>query len=334
MDRRADRIQKGLALTEVAKLVFDALDFALAEKVMVRIEGDARFGKTEAMETWCNMRPGLARLVRVPCDNSMNSFLKRIGEALGVDCSYGSSPSRLKDRVEYIIQHSGLFLCLDEGAFMIPQNYSATTPPHRLNWVRTEIVDRELPLAIAVTPQAFKPAVDKFVRKTGYSMAQYFGRNFLTKTLPSSLGEADMIAVARIHFPELDEDALGYIAAEARLSQNYLQAVDAIARRARFLAARRHGRISVQDIEAAVSEVLPRRQAAPCHKRMPDQVSVTDFTSSPRHGGKVPDHSPIPAPRATQPAGAGAGVPSHFGNRSLCGAGRKVCETEPVSGHS
>ena len=58
MDRRAARVQKRIAMTEVATQVFDTLDFALAERVMVRIEGSSRFGKTEAMKTWCEMLAG------------------------------------------------------------------------------------------------------------------------------------------------------------------------------------------------------------------------------------------------------------------------------------
>src|SRR5882762_3592785 len=132
---------------------------------------------TQALEKLNRWRPGAicgpAWLVRVPCSNSMSDFFKRIGEALGIDCSYGSNPQRLKERIEYIIQHSGLFLIFDEGAFLIPQNYSENTPQQRLNWVRTEIVDRYLPLAMSVTPQAFWGDVGRFVKKTKYTMEQY-----------------------------------------------------------------------------------------------------------------------------------------------------------------
>ncbi len=258
MGRHARQAQRRLAMTDVAKLVFDALDYAQAERVMVRIEGGSRFGKTEALQTWCDMRPGLARLVRVPCDNGMGSFYRRIGEALGIECSFNSNVCRLKERIEYVVKHSGLFLVLDEGAFLIPQEYTESTAPHRLNWVRTEIVDRNLPLAIAVTPQSFEAAVSRFVKKTRYTMEQFFGRNFLTRRLPAALPEADLVAVAKIHFPEMDEVTLGYIASEARLSQNYLQAVEGIAKLARWKAARANRSLGLKDLKAAVAEVLSR----------------------------------------------------------------------------
>ena len=71
-------------MTAVAKKVFDALDYALQERVMVRIEGDSRFGKTESVRAWADMRPGLARIVRVPESNSLSDLLRSVLDALGI----------------------------------------------------------------------------------------------------------------------------------------------------------------------------------------------------------------------------------------------------------
>ena len=333
MEAQAVKVQKRLAMTKVAELILDRLDYALAEKVMVRIEGGSRFGKTEALSAWVEMRPGLARLVRVPCDNSMASFFKRIGEALGIDCSYGTNSSRLKERVEYIIQHSGLFLVLDEAHFLCPMNFSATTAPHRLNWVRTEIVDRGLPLAISVTPQAFKGAIDRFVKKTRYDMTQFFGREFLPCTLPEVLSEKDLIAVARIHFPGMSENALGYIANEARLSQNYLQAVEAIARRTRFLAGKHGGAAKLKDIQTAVSEVLARNPIDAGRAVEPAEIDLLEVvTAMPKAASRRSVNVTLTPPeRGIQPALMGAGSGEVLDSRSLRGAGLERVSTELVS---
>jgi hypothetical protein len=326
MDRAAVKVKQRLAMTEVAKLIFDRLDYALAEKVMVRIEGGSRFGKTEALSAWVDMRPGLARLVRVPCDNSMVSFFKRIGEALGIDCSYGSNPSRLKERVEYVIQHSGLFLLLDEAHFLAPMNFTENTSPHRLNWVRTEVVDRHLPLAISVTPQAFKGAIARFVKKTRYDMTQFFGREFLPCVLPEVLSEADLIAVARIHFPGLGDNALGYIANEARLSQNYLQAVEAIARRTRFLAGKRGGAVRLKDVETAASEVLARNPISADQGDKGAQIDSREAAPSvtrPAAGRRV--NGPLkPVARGVLPARMGTGKDEVFDSCSLSAGTERV----------
>ena len=260
MDRRAKEVSKRLAMTEVSKKVFDALDYALQERAMVRIVGESRFGKTESIRAWADMRPGLARVVNVPCSNSLADLLRNVAQTLGIAVKYGTRAQVLWERVEYILQQSHMFLILDEAAFLVPQNYTADTAPARLNWVRTEVVNRGLPLALVETPQTFLPAADRFVKKTGFAMQQFFGRNHRIVQLPGELEEADMIAVARIHFPEMGDDYLALIADLAGLSENYLQTVEAVAKLARYIARREgHRRITVSDIENAASEVIPQR---------------------------------------------------------------------------
>ena len=230
MDLRAKAVSKRLAMTAVAKKVFDALDYALQERVMVRIEGDSRFGKTESVRAWADMRPGLARVVEVPCSNSLEDLLRCVAESLGIGFSYGTRGQVLRERIRYVLRQSGTFLILDEAAFLLPQNYSATTAPARLNWVRTEVVNRKLPLALIHTPQTFMPAVDKFVKKTAFSMQQFTGRNYRTVEVPTEMDREDLIEVAKIHFPELGYEYLEVIADLAELSENYLQTVEAVAK--------------------------------------------------------------------------------------------------------
>lgn len=249
-----------------------------------------------------------------------------------MDVSYGSRSQRLKERIEYVLQHGGLFLVLDEAAFLVPQNYTAATAPARLNWVRTEIVDRGLPVAVVVTPQSFLPAVQRFVKKTGYAMEQFFGRNYRTVQLPAELEEEDMIAVSRIHFPELGDEYLALIADLARVSENYLQAVEAIAKLARYIARReKHRRVTVADIEAAASEIIPRRHV--------DQVSapaeLAEPARAPRATSGAPErrfNAPLSTPaRGLKPAGERAGAGVDLQSSSLRGAAPVMADSEPVS---
>jgi hypothetical protein len=289
MDRHADAVSKRLAMTSVAALVYDALDFAFEERAMVKIVGNPRFGKTEALRAWCEMRPGRARFVNVPSSNSLSDLHRAFGQAAGMDVSYGSRHQRLKERLEHVLQQSGLFFVLDEGAFLMPQNYSATTPPARLNWVRTEVTDRGLPLALVVTPQNFDPLVDRYVKKTGYAMEQFLGRVVRTVVLPEELTPAEMVDVARIHFPEMGTEYLELIADLASVSENYLQAVESIAKVARHRA-RRAGRVAVtvDDIEGAASEVVRLRPAATAPAiQKPDSDSPEEPPSR-RSRAKVP----------------------------------------------
>jgi hypothetical protein len=296
MDRRAETIKTRLALTAVARAVFDALDYAQSERCMVHVSGDPRFGKTEVVETFCSMWPGRARLVTVPCSDSDTDLYKAIAEALGINFNHRVKRLDLKARVEYVLRHGGLFLIFDEAAFLLPQRFSQTTPPMRLNWVRQQIVDRKLPFAMVTTPQTYQHALTKFVKKTGYRIEQFVGRNLLTVNLPMDLSHADLIAVAKIHFPELDSDYLDLIAGKAMQSESYLKAVEAIAKRARYLArANRHRAITMGDLDAAINDVMPAR---------PQIESVEE---PPRKRRAAPLQSPLKVDAERGPHRAGSG---------------------------
>ncbi|MGZ5568522.1 MAG: ATP-binding protein, partial [Limisphaerales bacterium] len=258
MDAWSKQASSAIAMTEVSNQVFDALNYALAERGMVEVIGDSRFGKTESIKAWCAMRPGVARLVAVPSSNSEIDLLKAIGAALGI--TYGLSPDthQLKDRVEYVLRHSGLMLVLDEAHFLWPVRYSKTSAPARLNWVRTELADKRIPVALCYTPQAWKQVTDSFVRTTRYAMEQFAGRPLMKKVLPKELSKADLTAVAKIHFPDLDRDFLDWIVETARASEGYIATMEAIARRVRYNAkASGKSRITFADIEHAAGEVAP-----------------------------------------------------------------------------
>jgi len=263
MELHAKDASKRLAMTAVTKKVFDALDYALQERTTARIEGDSRFGKTESAKVYADMRPGLVRMVRVPSSNSGEDLIRAVAEALGIAFSYGTRIQVLRERVRYVLRQLGILLILDESHYLVPQNYTKTTAPQRLNWVRAEVMDAGMPLALIHTPQTFLPDADKFVKKTGFAMQQFFGRIYRTVRLPDELPRADLIAVARIHFPEMSDDHLDVIADLAEVSENYLQTVEAVAKLARYIARREgHRRITVSDIEAAAYEVIPGRAAS------------------------------------------------------------------------
>src|SRR5262249_6710491 len=153
-----------LAMTTVAKRVFDAMDFAVQERAVASVKGNARFGKTESARVYCQMHPGRFRLLDVPSSNALSDLYMAVAKAFGLDGSYGSGAQRLRSRIEYILEHTGIGLALDEFHFALPQNYTPTTAPARLNWIRTEIMRRELPLVLLMTIQtdADRNAVDLF----------------------------------------------------------------------------------------------------------------------------------------------------------------------------
>jgi hypothetical protein len=263
MDERAGQVEARLAETVVAVKVFDALDYANSERVMVRIEGDSRFGKSEAVETWAAMWPGRARVVRTPPSNNERDLYRAVAEAFGIHQTFGSRGETLKDKVEFVIRFSGIMVIFDEGAFLLPSNITATTAPARLNWIRSAIVDRKVPCVIVVTPQSYNGAVNRFVKKTQYSIEQFLGREAMRVPLPNELPHEDLVSVAQVHFPEADDDLLELIAGTAMQSESYLKAVENIARRARYNAQKRGAkRLALRDVEKAIGEVMPAPSVA------------------------------------------------------------------------
>lgn len=318
-----------LAKTAVTDKVFDALEYAFSERCMVRIEGDSRFGKTESIRAWCESRPGLARLVNVPSSNTLCDLLRKVADALGIPWTYNTTQAELKIKVEFVIKHSGLFIVLDEGAFLLPQTYNRNTSPARLNWVRTEIVDRGLPLALVVTPQTFGPAVERFVRATKYAMEQFIGRTLYTAQLPCELAIGDLKAVAAVHFPELSDDALTFVAGAAMVSDNYLMAVEAIAKRARFIARReKRPSVTTADLDLAVSEVIPSAPALRAAvETSPAKVTHPRQRKAIENPFKAPGRAmetPLRSPRITRESDP------VFERRSLRGAGLERTEAELI----
>lgn len=271
LKHHADKVgSHAVARTAVVEKVFDALDFAWDEGLMVAIEGDPRHGKTEAINAYCAMYPGRARLVTIPSESTDTDFFMAIGDALqlpmnGPSCNVGD----LRRRIDYVLKKSRLMLIFDEFHFAIPQQYSTTTAPKRMNWIRTRICDRGLPTALLITPQSFDEAFRKFARKTQHRFDQFFGRT-ARFALPATLSHSDVIAVAEKHFPEIDRDYLGLIAGRAmqcqpgeepsgRIQPGFLHGIKVTASRARHLAKRagRPGSITEEDVKRAMDEQMP-----------------------------------------------------------------------------
>ncbi|HEV7926680.1 MAG TPA: ATP-binding protein [Verrucomicrobiae bacterium] len=258
MDAHAERVKTGLALTQVVALVNDRLDYAWQEKCLVKIEGDARTGKSEAIKAWCFAYPGQARLVATPSSNSLRDLLLAVADVVGLPYTPNVDTSDLKDRVQFVIRHSRLFLIFDEAHWLLPSSYGRNTNPARLDWVRSEIVDKGLPVALVCTPQAFTRGVEKFQKWTGYNFAQFFGRIMLNATLPNELSESDLLAVVKIQGPDIPEKFHRLIAGWAQQSGGYLKTIEAVCSRARYIARRDgHSAVTLADVELTASEVIP-----------------------------------------------------------------------------
>jgi hypothetical protein len=246
----AERVKKKLAMTEVAIMVFDALDSAWSLKMFVRIDGNTRFGKSEAVKIWCAMYPGRARYVRTPSQNPLIDLVNKIAKALG---------TRLwPDDVQTVLEEGSLGWFFDEAHYLFPVRFTELTVPHRWNYVREHIVEPRSPCAIITTPQSYDGQMEKFKKTTSYSIGQIEGRVNRHIRLPEKLKEHDLELVARIHFPELEGPRLAMVVNAALLAPSFLQSMENIAKLSRWNAdKRKSAKVTFEDIRLAILEVAP-----------------------------------------------------------------------------
>jgi len=255
MQSRSSKVKAEIAPTTITEKVFEALDYAWGKKAVVHISGSARYGKTESLQTYCKAHPGRARLVHTVGGNGERELLLGIAEALGVPINRTAAVSTLKERITYVLHATRVMLVFDEAQFLLPTRVTSLTAPARLNFIRREIVDRGLPCVFAATPQAYNKAVRDFVTKTKYVMEHWLGRIDLSYPLPEEFTKEEVLEVARLRFAEVPEKVLRLIVARAQQSEHFLHALQAIGKRAEWIAEKRGGRSpSLEDVQRASDE--------------------------------------------------------------------------------
>jgi hypothetical protein len=304
LDLHAARVGQHLAKTETAERVFEALQFALEEQCAVSIEGDTRFGKTESVGKWAEMRPGVARVIRTPCSNVKYDLWKNTAEALGFEVPLGMPKRELQRKIEFVLRHGRLFLIFDEAHYLFPRLVSRNTTPARLDWIREQIMDHHSPLALVSTPQEFAHSMKRFVKTTNHNIDQFLKRLSHTVTLSPKFNEADLMNVARLRFPDLPESYLQLIVAKALQTEDFYVTVERIAKWARFSARQNgHARTTLEDLDKAIEKVIGTAAPVPFTmaertRRLAAPPVVMSSSVKPALRGPSRPTSPPPAPEA------------------------------------
>jgi len=260
MELQAKAARVSLADTKVSRAILKELDLAIQHRVPVPIIGDSRFGKTKAVSVWKSMCPGRARMVTVPPSNRDFDFFAAHADAFGIEYGDRTPAPRLKRQVEYVMQRNGMFVIYDEAHFLVPIGYHKDTPPKRINWVRCEVIDKGIGCAFFATPQSMNQTLEKFAAKTKYNFEQWLGRLAPPLVLADYYDRDELMAVAKVHFPDFDEDLIALICARAMQSEGYLKSMEFTARYASALAQdRRHRTPTEKDVDEAIERMMPRK---------------------------------------------------------------------------
>jgi hypothetical protein len=247
----------GVVITEIGRKVRETLDYTLQSCSLTLVEGDSRTGKTFAARHWTDQHPGRARFVEVPPGNDDTGFFRALARGLGLGSLVNNKAVDIRERVESVLLTGDILLCLDEGHRLWPQVNIRFGFPKRIEWLMS-MVNQGVPTCVVATPQ-FIGALKASDQKSGWNSAQLQGRLGHRESLPKELSIEDLIAVARSCLPEADALSLRALAAYARKSARCLAAIEAISKRARYVAGvAGRDAASTEDIRRAMREsVIP-----------------------------------------------------------------------------
>ena len=221
----------GMVETDINRRVAAELGYAFHAGGLVVISGESRFGKTHAAELFCDRSGGMARYVETPATNDEASFLRAIGNSLGLATGMGVSITDLRQRIEETFRRSKLMLVMDEGSRLFPQRDFRQNVPQRLEWLMAGIVNKNVPCAIITTPQWFN-AQRRMEERNFWNSAQLRGRIGHYEELPNQILPEDMQAVARYMLPAGCPDSIACLIAAAEATQTYLAGMKSIVSRA------------------------------------------------------------------------------------------------------
>lgn len=228
-DRFIASARERLADTVVSREIIETLDFWYSRRRMVLIEGVPGTGRSETTGCWVNAHVGMVRFVEVPSSNDDRSFFASIARQLGVARGASMKAQEIKVRIEEMLARSELMLAFDESQYLWAQYLRPRKTPDRLLWIKS-IFDSGTPVALvaltdfsmwqahyvkrALWPdEQFERRVNRAIvlvpddcvaemRKSGKLVEAGLNRRLIR--LKAEDLRADMLKIARVHFPEGD----------------------------------------------------------------------------------------------------------------------------------
>jgi hypothetical protein len=226
--RCSARIKENFQLTTTGKKIWETLDYALASRGMVVLDGLEGRGKTEAVKAWTERHLGQARFVSLKGIASKTIAFREIAKALGIASSYTRSATQMQERIEDVLRRSKLMLVVDEAHFLFNQSRRMYSRPEVVDWVDTAVCNQGVPIALVTTPQ-FIVCMTRAADQVEWNYRQFRRRVKRWVKLPATNSEEDIKAVARNVFKKADARIISKIAGYALLSKRDLSAVGDVA---------------------------------------------------------------------------------------------------------
>ena len=259
--RFEQRTKEQFVETSISRQIFETLDFCLQTGKPVALEGNERIGKSTALEAWCNLHLGEARLVSLTGLMNRTSVFRSIAKAAGLASSYTRKALEMQFRVEDFFQRSRLVLVIDESHFLLGQSVRISARPELIDWLHSALYNHGAPFAVCATPQ-FAQRLNDFEKQTGWNAGQFKGRLKRWATLNAPTTE-DLFAVAKKLLPEGTAATIKLLVGYALLSKRHMPAIVDMIDEARLLATKAgREKVIYEDVERARNEfVMPSDQA-------------------------------------------------------------------------
>jgi AAA domain len=254
--------QQPEVVTSIGEIVCSALEYAVARRKLVIIDGIPRIGKSHAAKAWCKLNPGNVRYVELTASNDDISFFREIAICLGVSVNLNSKAHELRSRIEETLRGRDLALVIDEAHYLWPQRHYRNTTPSRINWIMTALVNRGIAVGLITTPQFFR-SLSAIELATHWTSDQFRGRVGRYVELPKVLSRDELEDVAANLLPAGNADSIRAVACYAESSGKYLGALDAIADTAKyFCESDGRQKVEFKDVARAIREsVTPSDEA-------------------------------------------------------------------------
>lgn len=288
--KREEAARQRYAATRIASYVHDAMTFAYRNRSLAVIHGTERLGKSVATRLWQETNAGCARLVDLTAATTDILFYQELFKALGCGDVRRGDANELRAGIRAAVDTRDLMLIFDEAHCLF--GLSARASIKRLEYIRTEFVNRGIPVVLVVTPQ-FSDRLREMERTTGFNTNQFRGRITKWAELPRKPSRADVECVCRHLIPGLSDDAVGLLVDCAVSGDTPMAALNNAVLEARMLAEKRNCLISDPDvIRTAIGYSLATRQML--------EASIPAPRPAPRRG-----RTPLSQP--TNPASACSG---------------------------
>lgn len=259
-------VRPRIAETVPAQTIFELLDYALMQRVMVLVEGTYRIGKSYAAQAWAQMHLGECRYVQLSSSADDMSFYRDIARALGLACGMQMKTAKIRHRIEETLREQQILLVLDEADYLWPQTIKMQTAPARANWLMTAFVNSGVPLAL-IASRNFSRMMAHIERRCPiWGSEQFHGRIKARRELPETLEKDDLAAIARLLLPGADEPTLLLLVGHAMCADGYVAALESAASRAKFFAAQAGRPVFFEDVERAMSEASNSANNLPPHQ--------------------------------------------------------------------